>query len=144
MSLRDQPARAFMSTTVHEVAPDASLLEAAQRMWERGVDCLLVPAREPGRAPGIITGKDLVVLLCEAEAEVLEALQVSEVATSPALGVPEDLLLPDCLRLMRMTGFRRVFVQRGTEVVGVISFTDVLKALVQGTSDPSSMPGETT
>ena len=49
--------------------------------------------------------------------------------TSPALSVQSGFPICDCLRLMRMSGVRSVPVLRGTELVGLLSFTDVLRAV---------------
>ena len=40
-----------------------------------------------------------------------------------------SVLIDDCLRLMRMSGVRSVPVVRGLTPVGILSFTDVLRAV---------------
>jgi CBS domain-containing protein len=96
-------------------------------MSDKHLHCLLVPA-EPGRVVGVITSKDIIQVLCEGETDMLDQLRVSDVMTAPALCVQEELLIEDCLKLMRMSGVRSVPVVRGLTPVGILSFTDVLRA----------------
>ena len=51
--------------------------------------------------------------------------------TRPAICVPETTNLLDCINLMRHAGVRRVPVLRGSEVVGVLSFSDVFRRLLE-------------
>ena len=49
--------------------------------------------------------------------------------TTPAISVQKDFTIADCLRLMRMSGVRSVPVLAGVLPVGVLSFTDILRAV---------------
>ncbi len=130
MSIRTHTAAQLMSTDIKTVNPEQSLRDAARSMNEHGIRCLLVPASEPGRAPGIITGKDIVQLLGDADAEVLDELTVADAMSHPAITIQEDMCVADAINFMRMTGVRRVFVLRSNTPVGILSFTDVLRALM--------------
>ncbi len=105
----------------------STLRSAARLMTEKHLHCLLVPA-EPGRVVGVITSKDIISVLCEGEPELLDQMLVKDVMTAPAVCVAEELMIDDCLRLMRMSGVRSVPVVRGLTPVGILSFTDVLRA----------------
>ena len=84
---------------------------------------------EPGRVVGVITSKDIIQVLCEGEPDLLDQLRVKDAMTAPAMCVQEELLIEDCLKLMRMSGVRSVPVVRGLTPVGILSFTDVLRAV---------------
>lgn len=127
MSLKRLTAAQLMTEAPIMVDPQETLRSAARLMTEKHLHCLLVPA-EPGRVVGVITSKDIIEVLCEGEVEMLDQLRVSDVATAPALCVQEELVIEDCLRLMRMSGVRSVPVVRGLTPVGILSFTDVLRA----------------
>lgn len=128
MSLKRLTASQLMTETPIMIEPDESLRSAARLMTEKHLHCLLVPA-DPGRVVGVITSKDIIQVLCEGEVELLDQLRVKDVMTAPALCVQEELLIEDCLRLMRMSGVRSVPVVRGLTPVGILSFTDVLRAV---------------
>ena len=127
MSLKRLTAAQLMTDAPIMVDPNESLRSAARLMTEKHLHCLLVPA-EPGRVVGVITSKDIIQVLFEGEVEMLDQLRVSDVMTAPALCVQEELVIEDCLRLMRMSGVRSVPVVRGLTPVGILSFTDVLRA----------------
>lgn len=129
MNLETARARDLMSAFPRSISSDASLLEAAHRMNELGIHCLVVSDLGPGRGLGIVTCKDVVQLLGELDIETLRELTVSETMSCPAITVPADLCVSDCIRLMRMAGVRTVPVIEGGEPVGVLSFTDVMGAI---------------
>ena len=128
MSLKRLTAAQLMTEAPIMIEPDQTLRSAARLMTEKHLHCLLVPA-EPGRVVGVITSKDIIQVLCEGEAEMLDQLRVRDAMTAPALCVQEELLIVDCLKLMRMSGVRSVPVVRGLTPVGILSFTDVLRAV---------------
>ena len=128
MSVKRLTAGQLMTEGPIVIDSGETLRNAARLMTEKHLHCLLVPA-EPGRVVGVITSKDIIQVLCEGEPEMLDQLRVSDVMTAPALCVQEELLIEDCLRLMRMSGVRSVPVVRGLTPVGILSFTDVLRAV---------------
>ena len=130
--LEQLQAKDLMTPNVHEVCTTATLREAAQLMTDHGVHCLMVRLSEANRGLGIVTCKDVVQLVGEACTDALDQLTVGEVMTMPAVCVPRELCLIDCINLMRMVGVRRVFVVDGLEPVGLLSFTDVLQCVADG------------
>jgi CBS domain-containing protein len=127
MSVKDLTAERLMSANPVVIDQDQPLRAAARLMLERGIHCLLVRG-EPGRLPGVITSKDVVLVLCDGEPELLDQLRVADAVTAPAICVQHDFTIGDSIRLMRMTGVRSVPVLKGLEPIGVLSFTDVLRA----------------
>jgi CBS domain-containing protein len=117
---RDLMNRNVQWTTAHE-----NLRAAGQRMATHGIRALLVAGHEPNDLPGIVTSKDIVNLLGSQDPAVLDQLQVSDVMTRPAICVPAQTNVRDCINLMRMSGIRRMPVLEGTEVIGVLSTSDV-------------------
>jgi CBS domain-containing protein len=128
MSLKRTTAAHLMTPAPITIDAEQSLRSAARLLTEKHLHCLLVPA-EPGRVVGVITSKDIIQVLCEGEPELLDQLRVGDVMTAPAVCVTEELLIIDCLKLMRMSGVRSVPVVRGLVPVGILSFTDVLRAV---------------
>ncbi|NNL67731.1 MAG: CBS domain-containing protein [Myxococcales bacterium] len=129
MNLETARARDLMSVSPQAISSEASLLEAAQRMNALRIHCLVISDLGPGRGLGIITCKDVVQLLGELDVETLRQLTVAEAMSCPAITVPAELCVADCIRLMRMAGVRTVPVLEGAEPVGVLSFTDVMGAI---------------
>ncbi len=135
MNLKQLTAADLMTRHPLEIAQTATLREAATVLSRQKLHCLLVPG-EVGHCVGVITSKDIVQIFSEGEIGLLDQLHVSDAMTSPAITVQETFKVVDCLRLMRMSGVRSVPVLRGLEPVGVLSFTDVLHAVVSGALGP--------
>ncbi len=133
MSLKRLTAAQLMTPDPIFIDAEATLRSAARLMSEKHLHCLLVPM-ESGRCVGVITSKDIIQVLCESEPDLLDQLRVSDSMTAPALCLQEDFLISDCLRLMRMSGVRSMPVLRGLLPVGILSFTDVLRAAAAGAS----------
>jgi CBS domain-containing protein len=129
MNITLQTAEQLMTRELISIAPGDSLRQAAALMDKHHVHCLLVPAEPPARCVGIITTKDIVQVLCEGEPALLDQLCVRDAETRPALSVQSGFTVKECIRLMRMSGVRSVPVFDGVQLVGLLSFTDVLRAV---------------
>jgi CBS domain-containing protein len=129
MNIRQMKAAELMSRDVLTIEAAEPLRAAAQRMNDKRVHCLIVPAPEPGACVGIVTMKDIVQVLCDGEVGVLDQLLVADAMSTPAISVQQEFSIADCLRLMRVAGVRSVPVLDGVRLVGLLSFTDVLRAV---------------
>ncbi len=118
-------AREVMNTNVQWTTAHENLRVAGEHMASHGIRALLVAGDDPGDLPGIITSKDIVNLLGSQDPAVLGELRVSDVMTRPAICVPAQTNLRDCINLMRMGGVRRMPVLDGTTVIGVLSTSDI-------------------
>ena len=106
-----------------------TLREAARLMNRNRIHCLLVPLADSRRCAGVITTKDIVEVLCQGEPQHLDQLLVEDAMTTPSVSVQKDFLLMDCLALMRISGVRSAPVLDGVRLVGLLSFSDVLRAV---------------
>ena len=128
MPIEECCARDLMSADVALAEPHESLRTAVARMRERSIHGLLVKPEGPDRGYSIITGKDCIDVLCEAGDDGLDDLLVSDAMTRPAITVPASMCVMDCIRLMRNAGVRTAPVIERDELVGILTFTDVLYA----------------
>lgn len=119
----------IMTAPVIECARSELVAEAARRMIEMGVHCLIVPHDDPMRLPGVMTLRDVVDVLA-AEDQRIDTLRVEDAMTMPCLNVQADTCLLDCINQMRQFGVRTVPVMDGGEAIGVLSFTDVVRFAV--------------
>ena len=131
----------LMSTELVGIAADATLASAAEKMSENRMHCLIIPLDQPGRGLGVITGKDIIRLLPEVDLLALAEIRVSDVMSCPAVSVPPDLCVHDCVSLMLATGVRRVIVQHGADPVGILSFTDVMDLIASPSSNDNGSAG---
>ena len=129
MSIRTLTAAHLMATNVVTIPPSETLRNAAVLLDRHHIHCLVVPATEPGNCVGVIATKDIVQILGEGESAVLDQLRVADAMSTPAVSVQKDFTISDCLRLMRMSGVRSAPVLDGTTLVGMLSFSDILRAI---------------
>jgi CBS domain-containing protein len=119
VSVRDR-----MSSGVHPIAPDASLVEAARQMRVSGVGGL--PVQEPdGTIIGIVTERDIIV---RALAEGLDARagRVRDVATlEPVTCAPDEEIGVALARMSKHDVHRLPVVEDGG-LVGVVSVADIV------------------
>ncbi len=118
---------AFKGTTIHAVAPDATVYDAIAKMDERRVGALLVMRGE--QLVGVISERDYtrkVILLGRASKET----QVAEIMSSNVISVRPDMSLGECLKLVTDRGIRHLPVVENDKVVGLLSIGDLVRAVV--------------
>jgi CBS domain-containing protein len=118
-----QKVREVMTSHPVTLSPDASLIEAAQRMRDNDIGDVLV-VEDDGRLRGIVTDRDMVV---RAMAEALEARDttINDVCSTDLVAVDVDEDSDRAVQLMRDRSIRRVPVVDRGQVVGMISIGDM-------------------
>jgi CBS domain-containing protein len=129
MDAKKLKVKELMRKEVRKVDKNTPLMDAAKMMRDLGISSLIIEPDEAGDAFGIITRKDIV------EAVITEAFDgalqvVEDIMTQPAITVNENFSIFNCQQLMRMAGVRRLPVVDGTNLVGILSNTDIFKKLV--------------
>ncbi|MGE0418437.1 MAG: CBS domain-containing protein [Acetobacteraceae bacterium] len=138
-----------MTRNVLSVAPDATVEDAAQQMLSRGISGLFVVDAK-GDLSGIVTEGDLLrrdeigtqrhrpwwlrILVSPgkqaADFTRTHGRRVSDVMTENVISVAHDAALEAVVELMEEHRIKRVAVTQDGRVVGVISRSDLLRALV--------------
>lgn len=121
----------LMQTKVIAIRSDATLAEAIDSLADAHVSGLPVVDGH-GRLVGVVTSTDVI----EAEAEhksggVMKTL-VSEIMTRTPFTVAPDLSLGEAAQQMLYAEVRRLFVKDKGKLVGVISQTDIVRAVATG------------
>ena len=111
------------------VEPHQSVLEAARRMEERDVGCVLVLSN--GKPRGLITDRDI-VLRCVAHNLDISDTTVENILTESLATVHLTDGIFDCIRKMREAGVRRIpVVGDDGKAVGIVTFDDFICILSQ-------------
>ena len=122
------------SRDVVDVAPDATVAEAAHQMHRAGVGCLLVT--EDRRPVGILTDRDLCLRAVAPRVEHQGTRLVREVMSSPAECLPHTATIEEAGRRMHALGVRRMpLVDDDGLVVGLLALEDVLALLTGALHD---------
>jgi CBS domain-containing protein len=126
----------LMETDVQTVAPDAVVQDAVTVLADSHVSALPVVDRI-GRMVGVISRTD--ILASEEEVDDAAARQtlmqeslVRDLMTSPALTIAPEADIKEAAQQMLYTGVHRLFVTTDDRVVGVISTTDIVRAVATG------------
>jgi CBS domain-containing protein len=126
----------LMHTDVRTIAPDASIAELVQSLVDGHVSGL--PVVDPdGSVIGVVSAAD--VLQADAEQDEVKArrdrfghMTVRDIMTSNPHLIAPDADAREAARHMLYTEVRRLFVQDQGRLVGVISQTDIARAVGSG------------
>ncbi len=119
--------RDVISHGVQTVDPSMTLLTAASKMIENSIDALIVSSLEKDEPFGIITQKDIVDAF--ADERDIGRLTVGEVSTKPLLIVSPGMPIIYAAKMFQKGRVSHLAVFNGQEIVGIISYADVLRAL---------------
>ena len=123
--------RAILDNKGHQVTsiePGAKLSAAVKMLGERRIGAVLV--MNAGRIEGILSERDIVRVLGERGAAVLEE-PVSEAMTRKVVSCTQSDTVSGIMEMMTRGKFRHLPVLDGERVVGLISIGDVVKSRVQ-------------
>ena len=127
-NVRTRRADELMHRGVETIDGSATVTEALKKMRDLKVSSLIVNRRDPSDAWGIITKKDVVGKVIDPGPvrRNLSTTRVHEVMSKPLVTVSPGLAIKYCVRSMTRAGVTRAAVFDGKEIVGILSFTDVL------------------
>jgi CBS domain-containing protein len=123
--------RAILDSKGHQiqsVEPGARLSAAIKTLGERKIGALLV--MNEGRLEGILSERDIVRVLGERGAAVLEE-PVSAVMTRKVVSCKQSDTVSAIMEMMTLGKFRHLPVVEDGKVVGLISIGDIVKQRVQ-------------
>jgi CBS domain-containing protein len=126
----------LMQKDVKTVGPDAVVNDVVVSLADSHISALAV-VDGMGRMVGVISSTD--ILTSEAEAQdavereaLFEQMVVRDIMTRRPLTVPPEADLREAARQMLYADVHRLFVVDGDRVVGVISTTDIMRAVATG------------
>ncbi len=123
--------RAILDTKGHQVEsvqPGAKLSAAVKLLGEKKIGAVLVT--NLGRIEGILSERDIVRVLSERGAEVLDE-SISNVMTRKVVSCKQSDTVGAIMEMMTLGKFRHLPVVEDGKVVGLISIGDVVKWRVQ-------------
>ena len=123
--------RDVMTTEVHGIGEDSSVLTAAKAMMDRRINSLVVWPTERDEPYGILTSSDVVDAL--AEGLDLERTQVADLKHTPLVLVTPGVRVQDAARMMMRLNLRHLAVFNGKTIVGVVSNFDLMAAAIRNT-----------
>ena len=125
----------IMTKDVTDVSPTERLVHARRVMLEAHVGRL--PVIDDDKLVGMITSKDLMRAFIDFRKKVPEKYQKSQIkevlvedimSTNPCV-VSKDMSITEVSEIMIKTGFNGLPVVEGTQVIGIITQTDILRLI---------------
>jgi CBS domain-containing protein len=112
---------------IWSIDPEATILEAIALMAEKAIGALVVISE--GRLVGIISERDYArkVIL---QGRSSKDTHVREIMTSSVITVSPEKTVDECMRIITNNRVRHLPVMRGSEVMGVISIGDLVRAII--------------
>jgi CBS domain-containing protein len=110
---------------VETIAPDATLLSAAEVLGRRRIGAVVVCDVER-RVQGIISERDIIRVLAKSGSQVLSS-PVSSVMTRNVVSCGENYTLDELMNAMTTGRFRHLPVTKDSKLVGIVSIGDVVK-----------------
>jgi CIC family chloride channel protein len=128
--------RELMHKDVKTVDPEAAVNDAVVGLSDSHISALAV-IDGMGRMVGVISSTD--ILTSEAEAQdavereaLFEQMMVRDIMTPRPLTVSPDADVREAAQQMLYAEVHRLFVTRDEQVIGVISTTDIMRAVATG------------
>jgi len=117
---------------VWSVAPDQTVFASLELMADKGIGAVLVI--EGGKVVGILSERDYarqVILKGKASRDT----RVREIMTTKLFVVTPERTVEDCMALMTERRIRHLPVMVGSELLGVLSIGDIVKAVISEKQD---------
>jgi PAS domain S-box-containing protein len=116
----------LMTPDVAAISTSATVKEAAEIMASRDISCLV--AMDNNTVAGIFTERDLLKRVIALKRNPAETF-LKNVMSSPVLSVSSDYSIPSASKMMEKMKIRRLLVMNDLNLLGVITQTDILKAV---------------
>lgn len=116
----------LMTSDVAAISSSATVKEAADVMSSRDISCLV--AMDNNAVAGIFTERDLLKRVIALKRNPSETI-LKNVISSPVVSVPSNYSIPSASKMMEKMKIRRLLVMDNQNLMGVVTQTDILKAI---------------
>ena len=121
-----QEVSQIMTSNVAVITSSASVKEAAELMASKDISCLV--AMEKDAVVGIFTERDLLKRVVAMKRNSAQT-RLKKVMSSPVVTISSDCSVLSANKLLERIGIRRLIVMDDETLLGVITQTDILKAI---------------
>ena len=117
-----------MTKHVVRIEPNSTVAQAIEQMKQWNVSSLLVRRESDMDTWGFMTETDLIEKVV-AHGLDPEEVHVHQIMSKPVITVSPRSSLQECAALLSRADIRRVLVYDGKKMVGIVSSSDIFKAL---------------
>jgi len=119
--------RDIMSKDVKVVGPDSSVKEVVAAMNKFNIGSIMVV--QSGRPVGVISERDILRRVVEPSLAPA-TLTARQVMTSPVITISETATVDEAAKLMAKKRVRKLPVMNKEELVGIVTFTDIVNRVL--------------
>jgi CBS domain-containing protein len=121
-------AAQIMTKHVMDIAPDAPVAEAIDKMKRDDISSLLIKTEGGMATWGFMTETDIIEKVVAKSLSPAE-VRVVDIMSRPVITVAPSYSLQECAATMARARIRRVLVYDGHSIVGIVSTSDIFNAL---------------
>ncbi len=129
----------FMERDLASVSDTTNAIDAAIKMCEQRIGCLIVheegPDSEQQPIIGLVSETDLIRKVM-AQGQTDSIPSVGQIMSSPLHTIASDRSMLDASHVMEQQGVRHLCVSEGEEIVGLISMRDLVRHFVYANAGP--------
>ncbi|PMP68067.1 MAG: histidine kinase [Thermodesulfobacterium geofontis] len=115
----------IMNTKLETIPADATVYEAIEKLIDKRIRSLLVLPKDEKDRPGVVTVRNIIFKVLAKNLDP-HKVKISEISSKPLITVSKEATVEDVLALMEKYNIARVFIKEGDEIVGVVSFFDIM------------------
>ncbi|MGY5855997.1 MAG: CBS domain-containing protein [Candidatus Thorarchaeota archaeon] len=118
--------RDFMTSLIITAEADTLVVEAARLMAAEDIGSLLVTKADV--LAGMITRREIIGAQLLSD-ESYQTLLVEDIMTTPVVTIGPDADIGQAISLINQTGKRHIPVIEGTDIIGLVATTDIIRVL---------------
>lgn len=115
-----------MTALIITTEADTLVKDAAKLMAAEDVGSLLVTKADV--LAGMITRREIVGAHLLSD-ESYQSLTVEDIMTTPVVTIGPEADIGQAIALMNQTGYRRIPIIAGTDIIGLVTATDIIRVL---------------
>lgn len=117
-----------MTKQIVDIEASATVAQAIEKMKEQNVSSLLIKPKSSMDTWGFMTNTDLIEKVVAKGLDPAE-VYVHEIMSKPVITVSPRSNLQECAALLTRAEIRRVLVYDGKNIIGIVSSSDIFRAL---------------
>ena len=123
----DHDVKGYMQKKVITITPEKSMMDVAKIMSDKSISCVVVV--EGNKPVGIVTERDLTRTIVRDRD--LTPVKVRDIMSKPVISISPDTNIVHAARQMNEKNIRRFPIVKGEKLVGLITETDLMRAMIE-------------
>ncbi len=119
----------IMNPKIETISPDKSVYHAIEKLIDKRIRSLLVLPKDEKDDYGVVTVRNIIFKVLTKKLDP-HTIKIGEICSKPLITVSKDTPVEELFDLMEKNNIARVFVKDKNEIIGVISFFDIMNYIL--------------